>query len=242
MRPNRTYQDHRRSLTITAICLTLLTTYVIPKLVVLHNNAHLGYTYNTPIEWRQPSVLNQRFPLLISNTSWHFDFVGIESILWQSRVDSQGHLIIDAETLSLLEQASDRLPANLGEVERQRLGFLIEKSMPAKRAQHLSSLLTSYQAYQQDYTSSLALIRSAETSQRLSLLQAEQRYLEQRQQDYFGIDAATQLFNKKNTTTSYLNQRRIVSMMPSISLSQKSAKLKELSDAYKKAIQRGVSN
>jgi len=242
MRPNRTYQDHRRSLTITAVCLTLLTAYVAPKLVVLHNNAHLGYTHNIPIAWRQPSALNQRFPLLISNTSWHFNFVDIESILWQSKVDSYGELIIDAETLSLLEQASDRLPENVSEAELQRLGFLIEKSMPTKRAHRLSSLLRSYQAYQQDYTSSVALISIAETEQRLALLQAEQLYLEQRQEDYFGSDVANTLFSKKNITTSYLNQRRIVSMMSDISIPQKSVMLKELSDDYKKAIQRATSN
>ena len=246
MRPEtsakRTYHNHRRRLTITAICLTLLTAYVAPKLIGLHNNAHVGYAYNTPIEWRQPSALNQRFPLFISNTNWHFDFVEIESILWQAKVDSDGHLVIDAKTLSLLEQASDRLPNNLSETERQRLGLLINKSMPTKRAQRLASLLIAYKAYQQEYTSSLALISIAEADQRLALLQAEQLNIEPRQQRYFDVDVASKLFSKKNLTTSYLNQRRIVSIMPVISISQKNSMLRELNDGYKKAIQIEASN
>jgi hypothetical protein len=240
MRPKtsakRTYKNRRCKLSITIICLTVLTAYVAPKLVGLHNNAHLGYAYNTPLEWHQPTALNQRFPLFISNTTWRFNFVDIESILWQAKVDSDGELVIDAETLSLLEQASDRLPSNLSETEQRRLGFLINKSMPAKRAQQLASLLNGYQAYQQDYTSSLELINIAEAAQRLALLQAEQRNIELRQQHYFGVDVATKLFNKKNLTTSYLNQRRIVSMMPGISISQKDSMLRALSDGYRKAI------
>ncbi|MFT6046779.1 MAG: hypothetical protein ACI9WC_002490 [Arenicella sp.] len=246
MRPEtsamRTYQNHRRSLTITVICLTLLTVYVAPKLIGLHNNVHVGYAYNSPIEWRQPSALDQRFPLFISNTTWHFDFVDIESILWQSTVDSYGELVVDAETLSLLDQASDRLPKDLSPPERQRLSVLIDKSMPANLARRLTSLLIAYHAYQQDYRSNLALISIAAADQRLALLQAEQLNIEPRQQRYFGTDIATMLFNKKNLTTSYLIQRRIVSMMPDISTSQKNGMLRELNDGYKKAIKRETSN
>jgi hypothetical protein len=244
MRPEtsakRTNQNHRHRLVITVICLTLLTIYVAPKLAGLHDNAHVGYSYNANIEWLQPRTLNQQFPLSISNTNWHFDFVDIESILWLSKVDTYGELVIDAETLSLLERVSNRLPNTLSESEWQRLDLLINKSMPVKQAQQLASLLSNYQAYQQNYTSSLELINIASVEKRLVLLQAEEINLERRQQRYFGINVATKLFSKKNLTTSYLNQRRITSMMPGISISQKTIMLEKLNNRYKNAISAGT--
>lgn len=218
------------------ILLVALLAYVAYIRFGLHKNVDLNHKTHSPVQWLQPSSLDEKFPVLISNKSWSINYSNIERILWESTVSTSGRFVVNSETADLLQQVSAQLPGPLESKESQRLTFLIAQSLPDSDAKGLAHLFNRYYLYEQEYRSSLSAITQAKGQEKLSLLKASRTNNKLLQERYFGAEIAEKLFDKKNITVNYLNDRRIINMNESLTKAQKREQLSVLKKNYKNTL------
>lgn len=220
------------------LLLMMALAYVILNHVGLHQSAHSDSGSQELVQWSQPNDLNEKYPLLIADNNWQFDFKRLEIILWNAKVNEAGDLLINSDTEDMLQRASDQIPASISSENLQRLLFLTQKSLPGSNGDKLSRLLGQYHAYQQDHKENLSIINKATENEKPLLLKTNLLNYKLRQVHYFGVDLAERLFSKKNITTDYINKRRLINMDGDLTKTQKEQQLSALSNKYKNALNR----
>lgn len=200
----------------------------------MHKNSELTHKHRTPIRWLQPESLDDRFPHLIGNHRWSINYPNIEKTLWQSKLSASNQWRVDSDTADLLETITAELPASIKFKELQRIKFLIEKSIPNSRGRKVAKLVVCYFRYQQEYQAILSKISNSKGERKLSLLRASQESNRRLQERYFGIALARVLFDRKNITTNYITDRRIVNLNENLSKEEKRALLLALRESYAK--------
>ena len=220
------------------ISITLL--FVVCILLVLkhfslHKNDNFG-AVSTAEQWQQPSILNEQYPQLISKHTWNFEFNEIEKILKRLELDSNHDLVINFDTTDQLKLVIFELKAELTDEQWQRVDFLMQKSLGGRNGKVFYGLVNAYYFYQKEYLSYLKAVNHSTAIEKLALLKSGEVKQFNMQSKYFGIDAAIKLFSRDNTTTNYLNSRRIVNMERGLSNTEKKKILLQLSDNYKKTV------
>ncbi len=166
---------------------------------VLHRQP-LGSHADAPV-WTQPTSLSSLFLNPISINEFQFDYESAEQILLALEQNSQGELILNHYSASVLEAALSSLPDNLSSADLQRVELLIIKGLPGRAGPQLANLVSNYYAYQValDKTQALSDGDSRE-------LRFEQSVLLQEQ--FFGEDVKQRLFGKRNRLNRYLFARK----------------------------------
>jgi hypothetical protein len=164
------------------------------------------------------------------------EFTAIEKIINSLELNPNQEIVINSYTTEKLQLIAAQLNQQSSDIEWDRLELLIKKSLGTDNGETLYNLARPYYSYQKDKISHLNSIKNAESSEKLSLLENSSSKLSQIQSDYFGMSIATQLFQRQNTTTDYLNSRKIVQMKSGLSNTEKKEKLSLLSQNYKKSI------
>jgi hypothetical protein len=226
----------RTYIRITSIILLAL---ILIFMIATHLNLHKGDSFdkNKNIDqWHQPSNLNVKYPTLISKHNWQIEFTEIEKIINGLELNPNQEILINSYTTEKLQLIVSQLNQESSDIEWDRLELLIKKSLGNHNGEMLYNLARPYYFYQKDRTSHLNSIKNAESSEKLTLLENSSNKLFQIQSDYFGMSVATKLFKRQNTTTDYLNSRKIVQMKSGLSNTEKKEKLSLLSQNYKKSI------
>jgi len=218
------------------VFLLLLSTgvmYVVHSHISLHQGAHQRYQNNVRVEWLQPSALMPNYPNPIGNTQWGVDYISIESILQRAKFLSDGSLLVNDNTLGILQQAAAKLELTLGDDDLQRVIFLSQKSSPERGASQLGQLLGSYYRYDPLQQTLLQELRSATGDNKYALLETIAAKTSELQQRYFGIEVAEKLFSVRNRRVNYLYARQLVNLDASLNSEQKIIKLKQLENQVK---------
>ena len=226
----------RTSSRITSIILLVL---ILIFMIATHLNLHKGDSFDKDPkvdQWHQPSNLKIKYPTLISKHNWQIEFTAIEKIINSLELNPNQEIVINSYTTEKLQLIAAQLNQHSSDIEWDRLELLIKKSLGNDNGKVLYNLARPYYFYQKDKISHLNSIKNAESSEKLSLLENSSSKLSQIQSDYFGMSIATQLFQRQNTTTDYLNSRKIVQMKSGLSNTEKKEKLSLLSQNYKKSI------
>jgi hypothetical protein len=186
--------------------------------------------------WHQPISLNEKYPRLISKHTWKLEFTEIENIINSLEFNTNREILINAYTTEKLQLITSQLNQESSDIEWERLEFLLKKTLGNDNGHILYNLAKRYYFYQKDRMSHLNNIKNSESNEKLTLLKKSSSKFLKIQSDYFGMSVATQLFKRQNTTTDYLNSRKIVHMESGLSNSEKKEKLSLLSQNYKKSI------
>jgi len=221
---------------ITSIILLVL---ILIFMIATHLNLHKGDSFDKDQkvdQWHQPSNLKDKYPTLISKHNWQIEFTAIEKIINSLELNPNQEIVINSYTTEKLQLITALLNQQSSDIEWDRLELLIKKSLGTDNGKVLYNLAKPYYFYQKDKISHLNSIKNAESSEKLILLENSSSKLSQIQSDYFGMSIATQLFQRQNTTTDYLNSRKIVQMKSGLSNTEKKEKLSLLSQNYKKSI------
>jgi hypothetical protein len=168
--------------------------------------------------WTQPSSLGSLFANHISPNEWPFDFESAEQILLALKQNSEGELILNHYSVSVLEAAVRSLPDNLSGVDLKRVELLIIKGLPGRAGSELASLLSNYYGYRAALENAKTLSNS--DSQELKF---EQSVLLQEQ--FFGEDLTQRLFGKRNRLNGYLFARKRINEDPLLDAMQKKKEL-----------------
>jgi hypothetical protein len=216
------------------IILVGLLAYVISIRISLSQETELISKSEPTVKWVQPSVLDEKFPVLIASNRWSINYFSIETILWRSKVSSSNRILIDSDTVELLDKITAELPGFINSEDMSRLMFLIEQSLPNSNAEKLAVLVNAYYSYQKEYKSQLKLLVEAVGEVKLSRLKDFEANNKQHQVQHFGADVAEVLFEKRNITTNYLNNRTIVNMDKELTKKQKHKRLLALKEGYAK--------
>lgn len=180
--------------------------------------------------WHQPSVINTRYPALISSTQWNFDYSGIETLLAQIHSRSRfnhnqknntiGFTTTDAERFS---KAIQSLPDNLSAASLQRIQFLITKGFPDDIGHQLAKVTIGF--YQlQSTTDTRAEHKPTQLADKVLAFKNKV----DRQDHFLGKDVAHQLFGKQRSISYYLLQRRAIKEDTQLSSEQKRKRLQSL--------------
>ncbi len=204
----------------------------------LQRQIKLIYQPRAVVEWQQPSALNSRFSP-ISNERWNIDYLDVEPLLQRARYDSRGALVLDPNTLKLLETIVSKLAARPSEDDMGRMVLLMTKSADVALKggiEQLILLLSAYYAFRDDYEVDLRARSNARGKQKLVLLRsASDRYREM-QQRHFGNETAQRLFTAKNRRVDYLLARQIINFDPELDAAQKQAQLERLQSEYQQRL------
>lgn len=226
----------RTSSRITSIILLVL---ILIFMIATHLNLHKGGSFDKDQkvdQWHQPRNLKDKYPTLISKHNWQIEFTEIENIINSLELNANQEILINSYTTEKLQLIATQLTQEPSDFEWDRLELLIKKSLGNGNGKVLYNLARPYYFYQKDKISHLNSIKNAESSEKLSLLKSSSSKLSQIQSDYFGMSVAIKLFKRQNTTTDYLNSRKIVQMKSGLSNTEKKEKLSLLSQNYKKSI------
>jgi hypothetical protein len=207
---------------------------------VLHYNLreNAQTTESLQVYWSQPALLDEQFPQLVGPNNWQLNYAQIEEILWQSKLDDDGKLVINSQTAERLHQASNLLPFDMTTKEWQRLIFLFDKSFYGGPGEQFFTLLKNYFFYQQEYNLSLSFVQHTKGNKQLELIKVTGADNKQLQAQYFGSELAEKLFTKQRFTTDYLNKRRGIKIDPSLTSTQKQQQLLILEDNFKNRLPR----
>jgi hypothetical protein len=222
----------------------ILLVFMLIFMTATHFNLHRDDSFDknkNVDQWHQPIDVNKRYPTLISKHTWELEFTEIEKIINSLELNPNQEVLINSYTTEKLQLITSQLiTSQLNQesenIEWDRLEFLIKKSLGNNNGEVVNNLAKSYYFYQKDRTSHLNDINNAESSKKLTLLKNSSSKLLKIQSNYFGINIAKTLFKRKNTTTNYLNLRKIVHMENGLSNTEKKEKLSLLSKNYKKSI------
>ena len=187
-------------------------------------------------QWQQPSTLNEQYPQLISKYGWGFEFDKIEDIIRDLEFDSNDKLLINYDTTERLKLVIFEFKGALSDTQWNRIGFLMKQSLGDRNGGVFYDLVKNYYLYQKEYVEHINTINQSTYSNKLALLKKSQSNILVMQSKYFGSDIAIKLFSRINTTSNYLNSRRIVNMENGLNNSQKKERLLLLSDSYKKTV------
>lgn len=222
------------------ILLVLILIFMIATHLNLHKKDNSDKNKNID-QWHQPIGLNDKYPILISKHSWQLEFTDIDKIIDSLEFTPNQEILINSYTTEKLQLINSQLTSSKvnqesSDIEWGRLELLIKKSLGNHNGQVLYNLAKPYYFYKKDRISHSNTINNAESSEKLTLLKNSSSTLLQIQSDYFGMSTATKLFKRQNTTTNYLNSRKIVHMESGLSNTDKKEKLSLLSQNYKKSI------
>lgn len=221
---------------IISIILLALILIVISK---AHLDIHNGDAFNqnsNSSQWQQPIDLHQQYPTLISKHTWTLEFTEIEKIINSLELSPSQKILINSYTADKLQGITSQLNSESSNIEWYRLELLIKKSLGNDNGDLLTSLVKAYYFYQKDRTVHLNSINNSDPRERLSLLKDSSGTLFNIQSNHFGSHIATRLFKRKNTTTNYLNHRKIVHLDNRLNNIEKKEKLLLLSNNYKQSI------
>ena len=180
--------------------------------------------------WHQPSVINTRYPTLISSTQWNFDYSGIETLLAQihsrarfnhnQKKNTIEFTTTDAERFS---KAIQSLPDNLSAASLQRIQFLITKGFPDDIGHQLAKVTIGF--YQLQSTTDT---RTEHKPTQLADKVLAFKNKVDRQDHFLGKEVAHQLFGKQRSISYYLLQRRAIKEDTQLSSEQKRKRLQSL--------------
>lgn len=221
---------------LTFIALLLVLSLIIKLNINFHNDVHIAYNAKRKVEWREPAALKVEFPTPIGNKVWVQEYHQIEKILWRAKADPHNNLIINSETLALLQQAAALLLEDLSDKELERLNHVLNKSIPGGKGLELARLLICYASYEHHYKANVVAINSVKGRDKKKLLMANEKVSEELQIRFFGKEKAQKIFSKQNKTLNYFNQRSLINMTEELSLIQKKQQLLLLQKAYQTSI------
>lgn len=222
-------------------CLLRVTFLVTLVLVIAFEHVHLHREASLslkPVEggaanvWRQPDEVFRFFPVQIGEQNYHFNFAEFASILSRVSLDSNQLLAIDAQTKNQLKKLTQTLPPDLRTMDRSRLDFLIQKSIPKQAGVQLIQLFHAYTRYSKLLNAHLQQVQSAQSLDNHEFLQDSMARVKQLQETVFGKDTATVFFKRDNIRMHYLIQRRILTLDNSISEVDKRSMGEQLQQAY----------
>lgn len=224
------------------LLLTGLSSAVAVAHYCLHRNSPAQYQPQAAVHWSQPTSLTQRYPKPIGNQQWGLPFVSLEPVLQRARYNHLGELIVNPDTLEILQQASAILTSTLGSTanrtELQRMLLLVEKGSSQQNikrlgAKELGRLLVAHYHFHVAEQADQQRIRGSQGGERLSLLRAARGRNLDRQIKFFGAATAMALFPKENARLHYLLDRQITQLDPALSAQKKRLRLKALETDYK---------
>jgi hypothetical protein len=185
--------------------------------------------------WYQPSIINSRYPTLISPNNWNFDYSAIEALLLQihsrkrfnnnqpNNSQPNNTMTFTADDAELFSKAIQSLPKNLSAVSLQRIQFLIAKEFPDDIENQLAKLTVGF--YQlQSATDTRAEHEPTQLADKMLTFKNKV----DSQNHFLGKDTAHQLFGKQRAISYYLLQRRAIKENTQLSSEQKTKKLQSL--------------
>ena len=185
--------------------------------------------------WYQPSIIDSRYPTLISPNNWDFDYSTIEALLVQihsrkrfnnnqpNNSQPNNTMTFTADDAELFSKAIQSLPKNLSAVSLQRIQFLIAKEFPDDIENQLAKLTVGF--YQlQSATDTRAEHKPTQLADKMLTFKNKV----DRQDHFLGKDTAHQLFGKQRAISYYLLQRRAIKENTQLSSEQKTKKLQSL--------------
>ncbi len=212
--------------------------YSAVTLFSIHSSARLASTEsnaqnimgNPTNVWYQPSIINSRYPTLISPNNWDFDYSTIEALLDQihsrkrfNNSQPNNTMTFTADDAELFSKAIQSLPKNLSAVSLQRIQFLIAKEFPDDIENQLAKLTVGF--YQlQSATDTRAEHKPTQLADKMLTFKNKV----DRQDHFLGKDTAHQLFGKQRAISYYLLQRRAIKENTQLSSEQKTKKLQSL--------------
>jgi len=193
--------------------------------------------------WYQPSIINSRYPTLISPNNWGFDYSAIEALLLQihsrkrfnnnqpNNSQPNNTITFTADDAELFSKAIQSLPKNLSAVSLQRIQFLIAKEFPRDIGNQLAKLTVGF--YQLQSATDTHTVHKPTDLPRHEHTQLANKILTfknktDRQNHFLGKDIAHQLFGKQRAISYYLLQRRAIKENTQLSSEQKTKKLQSL--------------
>ncbi|WP_298772616.1 lipase secretion chaperone [uncultured Shewanella sp.] len=178
--------------------------------------------------WRQPEKASEFFPVQIGEQDYHFNFARFSPMLARVKWGSNQLLFLDAQTKYQLERMAQALPPDLSAMERARLDFLIQKSIPGKAGMKLTQLLHAYVRYTQLLNTHFKQVQSGKGRGKEGSLAV----IKQLQATVFGQETASVFFKRDNIRMGYLIQRRILTLDNSLSDADKQMSHEQLQQAY----------
>ena len=150
--------------------------------------------------WVQPVSLSERFPNPITPDEWSFNYELFEERLFALKPDP----IWSATSLTTLDELVQLLPETLSQQERNRLNFLMLKSLPGERGMELADLLPRYERYRAALD---PLMKQPQAG--AALAAARDRFMRTREyrQQYLGARWHQRLFAEQEATAMVLLNR-----------------------------------
>lgn len=152
-------------------------------------------------QWVQPAVLSEQFPYAVAPDQWALNYEAFEEVLFAVvKQDSDGSVA----RLPLLDELLQHLPTTLKQQDWDRLGFLIQKSLPDERGVELVDVLPRYARYRGAVD---GLMKRPMEGSALAL--AQERFLRTREyrQQYLGAYWHQRLFAEQEATAMMLLNR-----------------------------------
>lgn len=201
--------------------------------VTLHKNSSSISNSPTEVTWKQADVLDESYPIPISNQGLGFNYTEIEKVIWQiARADSK-QLQVNADTTKQLELACSFIDENLSPIELVRLKYLLTKSLPGEVGRQVKDLLLAYCKYLKVHRAALAKINSTQDEEQLVLLKNFMTATEKLQKDTFSRGYLNDLFSRKNSNLRYFTNSRIINLRKDLSQAEKQVLLLNLQEAYR---------
>lgn len=161
---------------------------------------------------------------------------GVFQALQTVRIDGNGHVIIDSQTLEALNQTFRHGRNRLEPHELEALQELIKAGLPGTAGEETARIVGDYhrflQARRQKFTEDEA------NDQPESLEATERRYSELRQlrEEHLGDEVARKLFREEDATAQYMLEAQRVAMDPDLSAEEKIARSATLSQQLQEQI------
>ena len=159
---------------------------------------------------------------------WVVDFSKVEPLLFTLELTSENHLVIDEVLLEVLNRLYSQGVMPEKQVQRERLYFLISRTLPPPANRKFVDTLNRYWSYKLALENIEQPTLASSTKTPLETLIKRQSL----QTLYFGELDARLLFSKTNNTHAYLIKRKLIIENPSLSDSEKTRSLTWLKTAY----------
>lgn len=214
----------------------LLIVIIFITLIIKHIDLRNSRKFDKVIsgdQWYQPSILNERFPQLIGKHDWGFEFNKVENIIRDLEFDADDKLIINHHTIEKLKLVLFELNEPLLDIQWNRIKFLMQKSLGDRNGKKFFNIVKKYYFYHKEHVRYKNIINRSNYNDKLTLFKKSHTKNLAMQEKYFGIDIAKKMFSRVNTTTNYLNARRIINMDNKLSNKKKKERLLSLSTSYK---------
>ncbi len=180
---------------------------------------------NSAISKAEKRVVDKKPSLSEDEQPFEFDVVVVYSALGAVELDDNGDVILDDETLAVLETGFNKLPENLTNDELEELLQLIKTGLPGSPGEQSADIVERYQSYkvaERDFTAVMPAPKDATEA----LAQFEQKIA--LRESILGYDAAKRLFSQEQSESLYMLKVMAIESDSSLSNEEKKEAARKL--------------